>query len=66
MIVDPSKEPGEDKKSLDMFMKTAYTNNALKKFINVAVDAFDRKGTMKLSLDIKSGEPKGGSGNFSF
>jgi hypothetical protein len=66
MIVETAKEPGEQKIILDKFLLTVHNNSALKKFISIAVDAFDRKGTMKLSLDIKSGEAKGGSGNFSF
>jgi len=36
------------------------------RFIQIAVDTFDRKGTMKLTMDVKAGEAKGGSGNFSF
>ena len=66
MIVETAKEPGESKKTLDKFSNVAYTNTKLMDFVKIAVRAFESKSTMKLALDIKTGEPKGGSGNFSF
>ena len=69
MIVETSKEPKEPaeiKKTLDRFTAAAYNNINLMKFIQIAVDAVDRKGTMQLTMHIKSGEVKGGCGNFSF
>ena len=69
MIVETSKEPKEPaeiKKTLDRFAAAAYNNINLMKFISIAVDTFDRGGTMQLTLHVKSGEVKGGCGNFSF
>lgn len=56
----------DQRKAIDKFVATAYNNPALMKFIQVALDTFERGGTMKLLLDIKAGEPKGGEGCFKF
>ena len=66
MIVETAKDPGEEKKVLDKFGAATHNNHALRKFIAIAVDTFDRGGTMQLTLHVKSGEVKGGCGNFSF
>lgn len=61
----PSSD-ADQKKIVDSFVAMAYNRPELMRFLNIAVDTFERKGTMKLSLHIKSGEPKGGDGSFSF
>lgn len=66
MSVPPAISAEETRKAVDRFAGIAYTCPALVKFIQIAVDTFDRKGTMKLTMDIKAGETKGGNGNFSF
>lgn len=66
MIFPPTKEPSEEKKALDKFNNVAYNNQHLMQFIRIAVDTFERKGTMKLTLHVKDGAAKGGDGNFSF
>lgn len=67
MIVPASSSDKESqRKALDRFNAMAYNSPELMRFVNIASDAFDRKGTMKLALHIKQGEPKGGEGFFSF
>lgn len=66
MILSPSAEPASAQIAVDKFIQTAHNNIALMKFIEVAVDVFERKGTMKLIMDIKAGEAKGGEGSFKF
>lgn len=66
MIVSPTVEPEDARKAVDKFIATAYNSPALMKFIQIAVDTFDRKGTMQLALHVKAGEAKGGNGSFSF
>ena len=66
MIPAPSSTNEEQRKAIDRFTLTAYNNPNLMKFIEVAVDTFERKGTMRLMMDIKAGEAKGGEGSFKF
>lgn len=66
MIGSPSAAEDARKKAVDKFVQTAYNSEALLKFIQVAVDVFERKGTMRLIMDIKAGEAKGGEGTFKF
>jgi hypothetical protein len=58
--------PADSKQALDTFVSMAYTCPELMKFIRVAVDTFERRGTAKLTLHVKDGAPKGGDGTFSF
>ena len=66
MVASPSVTTEAQKKALDSLALLAYNSPILMKFIQVAVDTFERHGTMKLTLHVKDGEPKGGDGTFSF
>jgi hypothetical protein len=56
----------EMRRGVDKFVAMAHNNAHLMKFIQIAVDTFERQGTMQLTLHIKSGAAKGGDGSFSF
>ena len=58
--------PASSKQVLDKINEMAYTCPELMKFLRVAADTFDRKGTAKLTLHVKDGVPRGGDGTFSF
>ncbi len=66
MILSPTTNAREKQEAVDKFVAMAHNNEHLMKFIEIAVDAFARKGTIQLTLHVKCGEAKGGGGNFSF
>jgi hypothetical protein len=58
--------PADARKTVDKFVAMAHNNEHLMRFLKVTVDSIEQKSTTKLTLHLKSGEPKGGEANFSF
>jgi hypothetical protein len=54
------------RKTVDKFVAMAHNNEHLMRFLEVTVNSIEQKSTTKLTLHLKSGEPKGGEANFSF